>query len=68
MLRGLLLEKLLQRELLLLLRELLLRETVRQHERFIFAAWSPPGGAGGYIQLRCRAEAATVLVRGVGNG
>ena len=51
MLRGLLLEKLLQRELLLLLRELLLRETVRQHERFIFAAWSPPGGAGGFYTL-----------------
>ena len=44
MLRGLLLEKLLQRELLLLLRELLLRETVLEHERLDRAAWSPPGG------------------------
>ena len=51
MLRGLLLEKLLRRELRLLLREPLLRETVRQHERFIFAAWSPPGGAGGSVNV-----------------
>ena len=51
MLRGLLLEKLLQTELRLLLRELLLRETVLQHERFCRAAWSPPGGPGGFLGL-----------------
>ena len=49
MLRGLLLEKLLQRELLLLLRELLLRETVLEHGGWCRAAWSPPGGAGGFL-------------------
>ena len=49
MLKGLLLllRELLLRELMLLLRELLLRETVLGHGGWDFAAWSPPGGAGG---------------------
>ena len=51
MLRGLLLEKLLQRELLLLLRELLLRETVLEHVAATAQPGRPQGGLADSLNI-----------------